>query len=187
MSIVHTSLTNTGVDGTRAALGFSGAVALFVGVIVIIGFNQSPLWLTWTVAIYAVVEGLTYLGLSATVGTLGSGPRSVHGILGLVYIAVGILGMISVVIAPDWAFLNFSIFVGIAWILDGLAAQTVPGNERSHSWASLFTLLSVIFGILMLFSPIWGGMALWALVAWALIITGSLQLTRSARFSVDPE
>lgn len=187
MSIAHSSLTNSGVDGIRAALTLSGAVALFVGVIVIIGFNQSPPWITWTIAIYAVVEGLVYLGLSAALGTLGAGPRVVHAVLGLVFVAVGIIGMVAVSTAPDWAFLNYGIVIGIAWILEAAATLTMPGNEQAHSWSSLFAVLSVIAGIFVLFSPIWGGMVLWALFAWALAVTGSLQIVRAARFSVQPD
>lgn len=187
MSIAHSSLTNAGVTGIRAALTLSGAVAVFVGVIIIVGFDQSPSWLTWTIAVYAVIEGLVYVGLSASLGTLGAGRRAVHAVLGLVFLAVGVLGMIGAVAAPDWVSLNYGVFVGIAWILDAAAALTMPGNERSRSWATLFALLSIIAGILLLASPIWGGMALWALFAWSLAITGALQVTRAARFSVQPD
>jgi len=49
-------------------------------------------------------------------------------------------------------------------------------------WTIFFAILSIIAGIILLFSPAWGAAVLWLILGIALIVLGLLNIIRAFRF-----
>lgn len=185
MSTHSSSLTNTAVAGVRSALAFTGAISLLVGLLILVWPEHSALAVTWVLAIYAVIVGFGYLAAGAVANGLGGSRRVTHIVLGLVFIAVAIVAFANVAAAAAWLITFFGLFVGIAWVVEGIVAMTLVGTEEFRSWTVLFSMVSIIAGIFLIVSPAWGGLLLWGLFGMSLIVLGILQLIRAARFRVE--
>lgn len=72
-----------------------------------------------------------------------------------------------------------AILVGIMWIIEGVVALSTLGDAPSKVWTTIFAILSIIAGIVLLFSPIWGAVVLWWLIGISLIVLGILQIARA--------
>ena len=51
------------VNGIRTALGLSGAIALIVGILILVWPGRTAIVVTAIIAVYAVIGGLVYAGL----------------------------------------------------------------------------------------------------------------------------
>ncbi len=74
------------------------------------------------------------------------------------------------------------VLVGIAWIIEGIVSLVQIGDSRSKGWTVFFGLLSIVAGIVLLFSPIWGAVILFLLAGISLIILGIIQIVRAFTF-----
>ena len=75
-----------------------------------------------------------------------------------------------------------AILVGIAWIMEGVVGLTMIGDARSKIWTIVYALVSVVAGIVMLSSPLWGATVLWMLMGLSLLVLGLIQAVRAFRF-----
>jgi uncharacterized membrane protein HdeD (DUF308 family) len=75
------------------------------------------------------------------------------------------------------------ILVGIMWIVEGVVALTTLGGARSKAWTAFFAILSIVAGIILLFSPLWGAVVLWWLLGISLVVLGILQIVRAFTFT----
>ena len=74
------------------------------------------------------------------------------------------------------------IIVGITWVIEGIVGLTLIGDAASKVWTILYSVISIIAGIFVLFSPLWGAGVLWLLLGLSLVILGIAQLVRAFRF-----
>ncbi|GAA3771406.1 HdeD family acid-resistance protein [Microbacterium kribbense] len=182
MTTATSSLGSSTIGEIRSTVGMTGTVSVFVGLLILVWPLHSAVAFVWVLAIYAAVVGLLYLALGALAAPLGTGRRIGHLVLGLVFIASAVIAFSNAAYAMQWLVTFFGLFLGIAWILEGIAAITIPTTEDGRSWAILFGMLSVIAGIFLVVSPAWGGLVLWGLFAVWLIVRGSVQVMRARHF-----
>jgi len=115
--------------------------------------------------------------------------------IGLVIVLVGLIigNWIAVGIGAVIAFANLQgttaflavfigILVGIAWIVEGAITLAQLGDSPSRGWAIFFGLLSIVAGIVLLFSPLWGIVVLFLLAGISLIVLGIVQIVRAITF-----
>ena len=74
------------------------------------------------------------------------------------------------------------ILVGIMWIVEGVVALTTIGLSGSKGWSVFFAILSIVAGIVLLFSPLWGAIVLWWLLGISLVVLGIIQMIRAFTF-----
>ncbi len=77
------------------------------------------------------------------------------------------------------------IFIGVSWIVDGVVALTLLGSDGSRVWTVLYAILSIIAGIIVLFSPLIAGFAFWLLLGISLIVLGIIQIVRAITLGKD--
>ena len=53
---------------------------------------------------------------------------------------------------------------------------------QSKVWSIIFAVISIIAGIVLLFSPLWGAAILWWLLGIALIVLGIINVVRAFTF-----
>ncbi|MGQ3255962.1 MAG: DUF308 domain-containing protein, partial [Microbacterium aurantiacum] len=81
-----------------------------------------------------------------------------------------------------WLALFLGILVGIMWIVEGIVALSTLGDAASKGWSIAFAILSIIAGLVLLFSPIWGAVVLWWLIGISLIVLGLVNIIRAFTF-----
>ncbi|MBL3699598.1 HdeD family acid-resistance protein [Leucobacter luti] len=169
-------------DGVRTAFGIGGLIAVVLGLLIIFNPAKSGVVamqvLAVVMAAYALVVGVVYVGSSIFSKAMTGWSRVGHILLGLLYIAGGIvmmlnLGATSVVLA---LFLTFTI--GILWMIEGIMAFTVAGKSPNKVWSIIYGVISVIAGIVLLVSPMLGAVTLWLLLGISMVVMGIVQVIR---------
>lgn len=169
----------------RVALAVAGIVALIAGIVLLVWPQKSAVIVTAIFATYLIIAGLVYIGLGVFSGAKGGWSRVGHIVLGLVYIVAGVIAYANLGAAAATLALIVVIFIGISWIVDGVVALSLLGRDGSRVWTLLYALLSIIAGIIVLFSPIIAGVAFWLLLGISLVALGIVQIVRAITLGKD--
>ncbi|KQZ08260.1 hypothetical protein ESP57_01495 [Agromyces fucosus] len=181
-SLDASSLTKSAINTIRATLGISGAVALIFGLLITFWPKNSAIVITVLFGIYFLIAGIAYLGLGIFSKGISGGARTLDIILGLLFVVGGIIVLAN----PSESAVFFGIFlgilVGILWIIEGIVALAQSSDAGSRGWAIFFGILSIVAGIVVLFSPLWGIAILFVIAGISLIILGIVQIVRAFTF-----
>jgi uncharacterized membrane protein HdeD (DUF308 family) len=169
----------------RVALAVSGVIALIAGLVLLIWPVKSAVIVTAIFATYLIIAGLVYIGLGIFSGAKGGWSRVGHIVLGLVYIVAGVIAYANLGAAAATLAFVVVIFIGISWIVDGVVSLSLLGRDGSRVWTLLYALLSIIAGVVVLFSPIIAGLAFWLLLGISLVALGIVQIVRAITLGKD--
>ncbi len=172
----------TAVNGIRTALGIGGVVALIVGLLILIWPGKTAVVVTAMIAIYAIIGGLVYAGLGIFSKAMGGWGRVGHIVLGVLFILAGIIAFANLGLTAVTLAIFLGVLVGIMWIVEGVVSLTNLGGAASRGWTIFFAILSIIAGVILLFSPLWGAIVLWWLLGISLVVLGILQILRAFTF-----
>ncbi|KAB1660556.1 hypothetical protein F8O07_00765 [Pseudoclavibacter sp. CFCC 13796] len=179
---IDADLVKKGIGSIRTALGISGVLTLLAGIAITFWPGRSAELAVAIVAIYTIIGGLVY-GAISIFGKLQSGWGRVGDILLAVFmIVIGIVAFANLGSAAAAFGIVLGILVGIAWFVEGIVALAFVGDSDSKAWSIIFAVLSIIAGITLLFSPLWGAAVLWLLLGVSAIILGVAQIIRAFQF-----
>lgn len=168
--------------GIRTALGIGGVLSVVVGILILAWPGKTAMVVTAIVAIYAIAAGLVYAGLGIFSKTKGGWSRIGHLALGILFIIAGIVAFFNLGAATAGLATFIGILVGIMWIIEGVVALSTLGGAASQGWTIFFAIVSIIAGIMLLLSPLWGAGVLWWLLGIALVVLGVIQVVRAFTF-----
>lgn len=163
----------------RIFLGIAGAITLIAGIVLLIWPAKSAVIVTGIFASYLIVSGLVYLGLGIFSGRGGVWVRAGHIVLGLLFIATGVIAFANLGVATVTLALVVAIFIGVSWIADGVVALSLMGHDASKVWTLLYALLGIVAGIVVLLSPLYAATVLWIILGISLVALGVVQLVRA--------
>lgn len=175
-------------DLLRTVLGIGGVLALVVGLLIVFNPVQTTKlvlgFVAILLAIYMVVAGLVFLGSIIFSKTMSGWRRVGNAALGLLYLIIGIivfanLENTAIVLA---AFL--SILIGVAWIFEGVLAFASAKQSRSKTWSIIYGIISIIAGIVLIFSPLLSVVVLWVILGASMAVMGLIQIVRA--FTLKP-
>lgn len=169
------------VNGIRTALGVGGVIALIVGILILVWPGRTAVVVTALIAIYAIVAGLVYAGLGIFSKTKGGWSRVGHIVLGIIFIIAGIIAFMNLGLTTVALAIFLGILVGIMWIVEGIVALSTLGDASSKGWTIFYSIISIIAGIILLFSPMYIAI-IWWLLGISLIVLGIIQIVRAFRF-----
>lgn len=173
------------INGIRTALGIGGVLAIIVGILILAWPGKTASFVTVLIAIYAIAAGLVYAGLGIFSKTKGGWARVGHIVLGILFIIAGVVALFNIAQTTAWLAVFLGILVGIMWIIEGIVALSTLGDAASKGWSIFFAILSIIAGLIVLFSPLWGIAVLWWLLGIALIVLGIINIVRAFTFKGD--
>ena len=176
------SLTKSTVNTVRVALGLSGVVALLIGILIVFWPNKAAAAITVLLAIYLLIAGLAYVGIGIFAKGISGGARAIDIILGVLFVVGAIVAFANIATAAATLAILIGLLVGIAWIIEGVVTLVQVGDAPSRAWAIFFAIISIIAGITLLFSPLWGAVLLFVLAGIALIVLGIVQIVRAFTF-----
>ncbi|WP_336500809.1 HdeD family acid-resistance protein [Microbacterium paraoxydans] len=169
----------------RVALAVSGVLALLAGIALLVWPVKSAVIVTAIFASYLIVAGVVYIGLGIFSRAKGGWSRVGHIVLGLLYIVAGVIAFFNLNVATATLALVVVIFIGVSWIVDGVVALSLLGSDGSRVWTVIYAILSIIAGIIVLFSPVIAGFALWLLLGISLVVLGIVQIIRAITLGKD--
>ena len=181
-SLDASGLSKSTINTIRATLGISGVVALIIGILITFWPKESLAVVTVLIAIYLLIAGLAYLGLGIFSRGISGGARTLDIILGLLFVVGAILAFANVEGAATFLAVFIGVIIGILWIVEGAVSLAQLGDSPSRGWAIFFGIISIIAGIVVLFSPLWGAVVLFIIAGIALIVLGIVQIVRAFTF-----
>lgn len=170
------------VTGIRIMFAIAGILAAIVGILILAWPGKTAMVITVLVAIYAITVGAVYAGLGIWSKSKGGWARVGNVVLGLVFIAAGIIAMLNLGATTLALAFLLGLIVGIMWIVQGVVSLSTLGDASSRGWTVFFALLSIVAGILMLFSSMWGIELLYWLLGISLVVLGVIQIVRAITF-----
>lgn len=170
------------VNGIRTALGIGGVLAVIVGILILAWPGKTLAVVTAIIAIYAIAAGLVYAGLGIFSKTKGGWARVGHILLGILFIIAGVVALFNLAATTAWLLVFIGILVGIMWIVEGIVALSTLGDAASKGWSIFFAILSIIAGVIVVFSPIWGAVVLWWILGISLVVLGVINIVRAFTF-----
>lgn len=178
----ESTVPSVAVNGIRTAFGIGGVLSLIVGILILVWPGRTAMVVVAIIAIYAIAAGLVYAGLGIFSKGLGGWARVGHIILGILFIVAGIVAFVNLPAATGWFGVFLGILVGIMWIIEGVVSLTNLGGASSRGFTIFFAIISIVAGVVLLFSPLWGAVVLWILLGISLIVLGLIQIVRAFTF-----
>lgn len=175
-------LDKSTANSLRAALGIGGLLSLVIGLVILIWPDKSAMFLAGLIALYAGIAGLVNLGVGIFSRKLGGWPRVGHLVLGVIFLVAAGLAFGNLNTAAQVLFGLLGIIVGVVWIIQGVVGFTMVGDAASKAWTIIMSILSILAGLVLVTSPLWGIAILAWLLAFSLVILGIVQIVRAFRF-----
>jgi uncharacterized membrane protein HdeD (DUF308 family) len=181
-SVDAAELSKSSINTIRATLGISGVVALIIGILITFWPERSAVVLTTILAIYLIIAGIAYLGMGIFSKGISGGARALDLILGILFIVGAIIAFANLAQTTAVLAIFIAVLIGVLWIVEGVVTLAQLGDAPSKGWAIFFGLLSIVAGIVVLFSPLWAAELLFIIAGIALIVLGIVQIVRAFMF-----
>lgn len=176
-----TSFAQGAVKAVRIALGISGAISLIVGVLILVWPGRTAEILVGIIAVYVIVAGLVYAALGIFSKSTHGWGRAGHILLGALFVIAGIVAFIDLTAATVALAVFLGLLVGVLWIVEGVVALSTLSDQSSRGWSIFFAIISIVAGIVLLFSPLYVAL-LWLFLGISLIVLGLFQVIRAFTF-----
>ncbi|WAC69005.1 HdeD family acid-resistance protein [Microbacterium sp. SL75] len=175
------STTSPAVGAVRTALGVSGVLSLVIGLLILIWPGRTAEVAVGIISVYVIIAGLVNIGIGlfwrsgwARIGYL---------VLGVLFIVAGIFSFANLSATTAWFGVFIGTLVGILWIIEGVVSLTTAGHaSKARAWTVFFAIVSIVAGIVLLFSPLLGAVTLFLLIGISLVILGAFQIVRAIQF-----
>ncbi|GLB63219.1 hypothetical protein NCCP2495_10970 [Dietzia sp. NCCP-2495] len=175
---MSTSAAARGAKGMRLALITGGLVAIAFGIAVLVWPAKTAAAITGIIAFWAIVAGLIYIAMALVDAGQSTASRVGHALLGLLYVAAGVYAIIAIQSTTIVLAFFITLMIGIMWIIEGFTALFALGEPGSKGLTIVFAVISVLAGISLVSTPLWGAGFLWWLVGVSLLVLGALNLIR---------
>ncbi len=176
------TLDKTATNGVRVALGIAGALAIVAGLLIIFQPARSAFVVTAILGVYTIAAGLVYAGLGVFSAGKSGWARIGHIVLGILFIVAGIVAFSNLAATTALLAVFVAVFIGIGWIIEGVVSLSTLGDQKSKVWTVVFAIISIIAGVYLLLTPLWGAVVLWWILGISLVVMGALNLLRAFSF-----
>lgn len=164
--------------GLRLALLVGGLIAILFGITVLVWPGKTAVVVTAVIAVWAILAGLVYIAMSLVSSGQSTGSRVGHGLLGLLYVVAGIYAFIALQSTALFLGIFITVLIGVMWMIEGFTALFALGESDSKGITIFFAIVSVLAGISLVSTPLWGAGFLWWLAGIALVVMGVLNMVR---------
>lgn len=166
--------------GIRIALGIGGLIALIAGVLILFWPVRTAMAITVLVAIYAVAAGVVYVAIGIWSRTRGGWSRAGNIILGVLFVIAGVVAFMNIAATAAALAIVLGIVIGAVWLVEGIVTLTTLSGATSKGWRVFAAIVSILAGIAMLWSPLWGIEFLYWLAGISLVVIGVVQIVRAS-------
>lgn len=166
-------------NAARIALGLSGLVTAVLGILILVWPGHTGMVVAAMFAIYALVAGIVQAALAIFARHAGGSRRIGYVITAVLLIVAGIITLSNLQLAAVALATLLGVLVGILWILQGVGSIFLLDRDQRSVWSTLYGVISIIAGIVLLTSPAWAGAFLWLLLGISLLVLGIVQIVHA--------
>lgn len=175
------STTSPAIGAVRTALGVSGALSLVIGLLILIWPGRTAEVAVGIISVYVIIAGLVNIGIGLF--WRSGWTRIGYLALGVLFIVAGIFSFANLSATTAWFGVFIGTLVGILWIVEGVVSLTTVGHEsKARAWTIFFAIVSILAGVVLLFSPLLGAVTLFLLIGISLVVLGVFQIVRAIQF-----
>ncbi len=163
----------------RSAMLIGGLVSILVGVALLVWPQMSANVMAAILGVYALIAGLAYIGVGFASLDRTGWSRVGNILLGALYVIAAIVFFTNLQAATAILVILVTIMIGAIWVVEGVTAFTTISSASSKGWAVFYGILSIVAGLILLFSPLYSAIVLWVIVGISAIALGLVQVVRS--------
>ncbi|WP_220739157.1 DUF308 domain-containing protein [Leuconostoc miyukkimchii] len=161
----------------RRTIGFDGLISTVIGALIVFLPNRSARAAAGMIGAALIAVGLFKL-LSVFKRDLENGmARLGNLIVSIIYLVAGIFIFIDMQSAAISLILVVGILTGMTWLIEGLVQFTIVNRiSTNKTWSIVSALVSILGGLSLLLSPVFGGLIVWTFFGASLLIVGIFKL-----------
>ncbi|MDQ1136695.1 uncharacterized membrane protein HdeD (DUF308 family) [Microbacterium sp. SORGH_AS 1204] len=173
--------SNPVIGAVRTALGVSGVLSLVIGALILIWPGRTAEVAVAIVSVYVIIAGLVNIAIGLF--WRSGWARLGYIALGVLFIVAGIFSFANLSATTAWFGVFIGTLVGILWIIEGVVSLTTLGHgSKARAWTMFFAIVSIVAGVVLLFSPLLGAVTLFLLIGVSLVVLGIFQIVRAIQF-----
>jgi uncharacterized membrane protein HdeD (DUF308 family) len=173
--------TSPAVGAVRTALGVSGALSLVIGLLILIWPGRTAEIAVGIISVYVIIAGLVNIAIGLF--WRSGWARIGYIVLGVLFIVAGVFSFANLSATTAWFGVFIGTLVGILWIVEGVVSLTTVGHgSKARAWTIFFAIISILAGVVLLFSPLLGAVTLFLLIGISLVVLGVFQIVRAIQF-----
>ena len=160
----------------RSMVGLQGLLSLIFGLLIVFWPNRTAAAVTVMVGIAFIAIGAAYVAAIGTHDDESAWARLGSFLVGVIYLVAGVFSFINLYAATAYLFLIVGLWVGITWIVEAIVTFASLKYFERKGWAAFSALISLLAGVVLLFSPLIGAAILWLLLGLAMIVVGVVKI-----------
>ncbi|MBK8463567.1 MAG: DUF308 domain-containing protein [Nigerium sp.] len=187
-----TVITTLGLDGSslprkaislvRWGLGIAGASSLILGLLITFWPERTAMVLAIFFGVHFLIAGVGYVVVSFLGRSASTGARVLSFVLGALFAGAGVVIMANPADSARVLGIFIGVYVGLLWLIEGIVTLIQIKDAPSRVWGLFFGVISVLAGIALLTSPMWGAALLFMIAGIVMIPMGIIQLVRAFTF-----
>ncbi|WEV59577.1 HdeD family acid-resistance protein [Bifidobacterium sp. ESL0728] len=175
-------LPNQAKKTIRIVYGVVGVVALLLGLALLIWPGKTLVAVAIVLGAYFVVSGAIRIIGAIVENGLPGGWRVLDILVGLLLVIGGVIMLKNTAISTALLTILVTLTVGIGWIMEGIMALVETWRLPKSGWAIFYAIISILAGIVVLFSPFASVIVLVVFAGIAMVVMGILAIVRAFRF-----
>lgn len=160
----------------RSMVGLQGLLSLIFGLLIVFWPNLTAAAVTIMVGVAFIAIGAAYVAAIGTRDDESAWARLGSFLVGVIYLVAGVFSFINLYAATAYLFLIVGLLVGITWVVEAIVTFASLKYFDRKGWAVFSALISLLAGVVLLFSPLIGAAMLWLLLGLAMIIVGVVKI-----------
>lgn len=166
----------------RVVYGVVGLAAVVLGLALLFWPGKTLVVFTVALGIYFLISGaIRIVGAIVEMGLPG-GWRVLDILVGVLLVVGGIVMLKNTQLSATVLTVLVTMTVGIGWIVEGIMALAESWRIPSSGWAIVYAVISLIAGVVVLFSPITSMVWLIVFSGCIMVVLGVLSVVRAFRF-----
>lgn len=180
--LVEEWLPQQAKNAIRGVYGVLGVVALILGLALLIWPGATLKVAAIALGAYFVVSGVIRIVTAVVELGLPGGWRVLDILIGVLLTVGGVIVLKNAALSGATLAVLITMVVGLGWMMEGVMALVESWRMPSSGWAVVYALLSIVAGLIVLFSPVSSTAWLILFGGCALIMLGVVAIVRAFTF-----
>ncbi|WP_062301722.1 HdeD family acid-resistance protein [Demequina subtropica] len=181
------ALTARAITLVRVMFAVLGAVALAVGVALIVWPGRTLAVGAALAGVYFVIAGVARIAMGVLGAAVSAGLRSLSIVMGVLMLIAGVVMLRNLEASTAVLLIVVALTVGIGWIIDGIMVILESGKARSRAWALAYGIVGLLAGIAVIAFPAITATVLVWIAAAVFVVLGVVGLVRAFTFGRELE
>ncbi|WP_296664585.1 HdeD family acid-resistance protein [Demequina sp.] len=175
-------MTRSAISAIRIVFGVLGALALAIGIALLVWPGRTLVVGAALVGIYFAIAGVVRIAVGIFGSALSGGLRTLTIIFGLFMLLAGVVLLRNLEASTAILLVIMAIAIGIGWIIDGIMALVESGKAASRGWAITYGIIGIVAGVFVISAPGVSAAFFVLLNAIVFVILGVVGLVRAFTF-----